>query len=41
MENFKRAALGIGGSYLLVDLHNIVGTWEDQFKKLLHGSSGK
>jgi len=29
------------GIYLLVDLHNIVGTCEDQFRKLLHSSIGK
>jgi len=40
LENFKRARLGRGESYLLVDLHN-VGTWEDQFRKLLHRSIGK
>jgi hypothetical protein len=41
LENFKRAAFGSGGSYLLADLHNIVGTWEDQFRKLLHSLIGK
>ena len=28
LENFKRAALGRGESYLLVDLHYIVDMWE-------------
>jgi hypothetical protein len=36
LENFQRAELGRGGFYLLVDLYNIVGTWKDQFRKLLH-----
>jgi hypothetical protein len=41
LENFKRATLGRGESYLLVDIHNFFGTWEDQFKKLLYRSIGK
>jgi predicted nuclease of restriction endonuclease-like (RecB) superfamily len=42
-QNFFRSIgeFGRGGSYLLVNLHDIVGTWEDKFRKLPHSSVRK